>query len=95
MSVLKQLQGTFQQPAEDIDQYIRVALAVPDLGLGPDGPINGRVIMDLWDQLPLSYCWAVPYGRSCLLAKNHKLSHLCRQTPIMMPFFCLHIKIEI
>ena len=42
---------------KDIGQYIRVALAVPDLGLGPDGPINGRVIMDLWAQLPLSHCW--------------------------------------
>ena len=60
--------------------------------LGPDWPINGGVIIDLGAQLPLSHCWGAIWWQS---AKNHEASHLSRQTPIMKPFFCLHIKIEI
>ena len=63
----------------DIDQYV----CWPDLGLGPDGPINGQVIMDLWAQPPLSHCRSAIWQELALWKKNHRTSHLCRQAPIM------------
>ena len=49
----------------DIDQYI----CWPDLGLGPDGPINGQLIIDLWAQPPLSHCCSAIWQELALRKK--------------------------